>query len=32
MWCSDVAELARAVKSAGGNPPEWLLETNSTLR
>jgi 2-keto-4-pentenoate hydratase/2-oxohepta-3-ene-1,7-dioic acid hydratase in catechol pathway len=27
----DVAELARAVKSAGGNPPEWLLETNSTL-
>jgi 2-keto-4-pentenoate hydratase/2-oxohepta-3-ene-1,7-dioic acid hydratase in catechol pathway len=28
---SDVAELARAVKGAGGNPPEWLLETNSTL-
>ncbi|HJZ82726.1 MAG TPA: fumarylacetoacetate hydrolase family protein [Pyrinomonadaceae bacterium] len=27
----DVAELARAVKSAGGSPPAWLLETNSTL-
>ena len=28
---SDVAELARAIQSAGGNPPAWLLETNSTL-
>jgi len=27
----DVAELARAVKSAGGNPAEWLLEVDSTL-
>jgi hypothetical protein len=27
----DVAELARAVKSAGGAPPVWLLEANSTL-
>lgn len=27
----DVAELARALKSAGGNPAEWLLEVNSTL-
>jgi len=27
----DVAELARAVKSAGGAPPEWLLAANSTL-
>jgi 2-keto-4-pentenoate hydratase/2-oxohepta-3-ene-1,7-dioic acid hydratase in catechol pathway len=26
----DVAELARAVKSAGGAPPDWLLEANST--
>ena len=27
----DVSELARAVKSAGGAPAGWLLETNSTL-
>ena len=27
----DVAELARAVKSAGGNPPDWLLEMTDTL-
>ena len=27
----DVAELARAVKSAGGGPPDWLLEINSSL-
>src|SRR5437870_9236387 len=27
----DVAELARAVKSAGGDPPGWLLEINNTL-
>ena len=27
----DVAELARAVKSAGGAPADWLLEANSTL-
>ncbi len=27
----DVAELARAVKSAGGDPASWLLEVNSTL-
>lgn len=27
----DVAELARAVKSAGGAPADWLLESNSTL-
>jgi 2-keto-4-pentenoate hydratase/2-oxohepta-3-ene-1,7-dioic acid hydratase in catechol pathway len=27
----DVAGLARAVKSAGGTPAEWLLEANSTL-
>jgi len=27
----DVAELARAVKSAGGNPPDWLLEVTDTL-
>jgi 2,4-didehydro-3-deoxy-L-rhamnonate hydrolase len=27
----DVAELARADKSAGANPAEWLLEINSTL-
>jgi 2-keto-4-pentenoate hydratase/2-oxohepta-3-ene-1,7-dioic acid hydratase in catechol pathway len=27
----DVAELARAVKSAGGSVSEWLLEANSTL-
>lgn len=26
----DVAELARAVKSSGGNPAAWLLELNST--
>jgi 2-keto-4-pentenoate hydratase/2-oxohepta-3-ene-1,7-dioic acid hydratase in catechol pathway len=27
----DVAELARAVKVAGGEPASWLLETNDTL-
>jgi len=27
----DVAELARAVKSAGGAPAAWLLEANNTL-
>src|SRR5712692_7501759 len=27
----DVAELARAVKSGGGDPANWLLEVNSTL-
>ncbi len=27
----DTAELARAVKSAGGAPADWLLETNDTL-
>lgn len=27
----DVAELARAAKSAGSVPADWLLETNSTL-
>ena len=27
----DVAELARAVKSAGGNPPDWLLAVTDTL-
>src|SRR5262245_49567989 len=27
----DVAELSRAVKSAGGNPPEWLFAVNTTL-
>jgi 2-keto-4-pentenoate hydratase/2-oxohepta-3-ene-1,7-dioic acid hydratase in catechol pathway len=27
----DVAELARAVKSAGGDPPDWLLDVASTL-
>jgi 2-keto-4-pentenoate hydratase/2-oxohepta-3-ene-1,7-dioic acid hydratase in catechol pathway len=27
----DVAELARAVKSAGGPVPDWLLEADSTL-
>jgi 2-keto-4-pentenoate hydratase/2-oxohepta-3-ene-1,7-dioic acid hydratase in catechol pathway len=27
----DVAELARAVKSAGGAPADWLLEANNTL-
>lgn len=27
----DVAELARAIKTAGGEPANWLLETNSTL-
>jgi 2-keto-4-pentenoate hydratase/2-oxohepta-3-ene-1,7-dioic acid hydratase in catechol pathway len=27
----DVSELARAVKSAGGNPPDWLLEVTDTL-
>jgi 2-keto-4-pentenoate hydratase/2-oxohepta-3-ene-1,7-dioic acid hydratase in catechol pathway len=27
----DVAELARAVKSAGGNPPDWLLTVTDTL-
>lgn len=27
----DVAGLARAVKSAGGNPPDWLLDVSNTL-
>src|SRR5437588_233968 len=27
----DVAELARAVKSAGGNPADWLLNVDNTL-
>lgn len=27
----DLAELARAVKSAGGSPAQWLLDVNSTL-
>src|SRR5215467_15726772 len=27
----DPAELARAVKTAGGAPADWLLEANSTL-
>jgi 2-keto-4-pentenoate hydratase/2-oxohepta-3-ene-1,7-dioic acid hydratase in catechol pathway len=27
----DVAELAQAVKTAGGAPADWLLEANSTL-
>ena len=27
----DVAELARAVKSAGGTPPDWLLAVTETL-
>ena len=27
----DVAELARAVKSGGGNPASWLVEANSSL-
>ena len=27
----DVAELARAVQSAGGNPAAWLLEIDNTL-
>jgi len=27
----DVAELARAVKSAGGAPADWLLQVSSTL-
>jgi len=27
----DVAELARAVKAAGGAPASWLLEANATL-
>jgi len=27
----DVADLARAVKSAGGSPPDWLLEAHQTL-
>lgn len=27
----DVADSARAVRSAGGAPAEWLLEANSTL-
>lgn len=27
----DVADLARAVKSAGGAPADWLLEANNTL-
>jgi len=27
----DVAELARAIKAAGGAPADWLLRVNSTL-
>src|ERR1043166_5159139 len=27
----DVAELARAVKSAGGDPPAWMLEVTNAL-
>lgn len=27
----DAAELARAIKNAGGNPPGWLLDVTSTL-
>src|SRR5262245_43978705 len=27
----DVAELARAAKSAGGDPPDWLCAVDSTL-
>jgi 2-keto-4-pentenoate hydratase/2-oxohepta-3-ene-1,7-dioic acid hydratase in catechol pathway len=27
----DTADLARAIKSAGGAPADWLLEANSTL-
>ncbi len=27
----DVAELARAAKSAGGDPPDWLLDVRDTL-
>jgi len=27
----DVAELAQAIKSAGGAPADWLLQINSTL-
>src|ERR1051325_9825989 len=27
----DLAELARAAKSAGGSPAEWLVEASSTL-
>ena len=27
----DVAELARTVKAAGGEPADWLLQVNSTL-
>lgn len=27
----DVAELARAIKAAGGAPADWLLQVNSTL-
>ncbi|HEU5239523.1 MAG TPA: fumarylacetoacetate hydrolase family protein [Pyrinomonadaceae bacterium] len=27
----DVAELARAVKSAGGDPPAWMLEATNAL-
>src|SRR5262249_51817089 len=27
----DVAERSRAVKSAGGNPPDWLFAVNTTL-
>ncbi len=27
----DLAELARAVKAAGGTPPAWLLDVNNTL-
>lgn len=27
----DVAELARAIKSAGGAPADWLLQVNSSL-
>jgi len=27
----DVAELARAVKASGGDPPSWLLDADNTL-
>jgi 2-keto-4-pentenoate hydratase/2-oxohepta-3-ene-1,7-dioic acid hydratase in catechol pathway len=29
---SDVAEVARAMKAAGGNPPSWLLSASTTLQ
>jgi 2-keto-4-pentenoate hydratase/2-oxohepta-3-ene-1,7-dioic acid hydratase in catechol pathway len=31
VFTADGVELARAVKSAGGNPPDWLLEVTDTL-